>query len=49
MALESVNIPAGVKTIGENAFQNCMALTGITFPDRLESSGSIAFYGCYSF
>lgn len=48
MALESVNIPAGVKTIGENAFQNCMALTGITFPEGLESIGANAFYGCYS-
>lgn len=45
--LTSVNIPKGVTTIDERAFQNC-GLTSITIPSTVTSFGSYAFYGCSS-
>ncbi|MCD7796974.1 MAG: leucine-rich repeat domain-containing protein [Clostridiales bacterium] len=44
-ALASVNLPSTLKTIGEDAFNGCHALTGrITIPASVESVGSYAFY-----
>lgn len=45
--LTSINIPKGVTTIDERAFQNC-GLTSITIPSTVTSFGSYAFYGCSS-
>ena len=35
-----------VKTIGENAFKDCSALTSITIPSSVTSLGDNAFQGC---
>lgn len=45
LELTSVKIPAGVKVIGDYAFQGCMAMTSITFAEnsKLETVGAYAF------
>ena len=45
--LSSINIPTGVTTIDERAFQNC-GFTSITIPSTVTSFGSYAFWGCSS-
>ena len=42
-ALASVQLPATLETIGENAFAYCENLTAATFPTALKSIGSEAF------
>lgn len=42
--LESVNIPDGVVTIGEEAFSKCYALGSVSLPDDLKSIGERSFY-----
>ena len=42
----NVTIPAGVTSIGQNAFSNCTALTGVTIPNSVMSIASSAFSGC---
>ena len=46
--LKSVEIPAGVETIGDSAFVGCEQLTTLTFASgsRLTSIGEYAFSGC---
>ena len=44
--IESVQIPAGVKTIGDSAFFDCVNLSGITFPEGLKTIGKAAFTCC---
>ena len=44
--LQSVILPAGLKSIGSAAFQSCSNLKIINLPDGLQSIGSNAFYGC---
>ena len=41
-----VNVPQGVKSIGDQAFCKCRALTSITLPQGVESIGKWAFYDC---
>ncbi|MCR5361124.1 MAG: leucine-rich repeat domain-containing protein [Bacteroidales bacterium] len=41
-----VVIPDGVVSIGENAFKNCTALTGVSIPESVTSVGNDAFSGC---
>lgn len=45
-ALESVAIPASVRSIGDEAFHGCV-LTSVTIPDGVTSIGASAFYYCY--
>ena len=46
-ALTSITIPAGVTSIGSNAFYGCTGLTGdLTVPAGVTSIGGYAFYGC---
>ena len=39
-------MPAGLKEIGSNAFQNCTALDAITIPEDVTKIGSSAFQDC---
>ena len=43
-----VNVPQGVKSIGDDAFYDCEALTSITLPQGVKSIGERAFYECYT-
>ena len=40
------NLPEGLETIGNYAFQNLTQITEIVVPDSVTSIGSNAFYGC---
>ena len=44
--MTSVNIPVGVKSIGDRTFYNCQALTSIILPEGVTSIGEYAFYDC---
>ena len=44
--LQSVILPAGLKSIGSAAFQSCSNLKIINLPDGLQSIGGNAFYSC---
>ena len=39
-------MPEGVKSIGNNAFENCVNLEEVELPDTLENIGSEAFVNC---
>ena len=41
--LASVELPSGLRTIGQSAFDKCTALKRVVFPDTLESIGGYAF------
>jgi len=43
---DSIDIPTTVKTIGNNAFQNCDKLTSFTIPVSVTSIGKNAFESC---
>lgn len=40
------NIPASVKTIANNAFENCSKIKAINYHSAIATIGSKAFYGC---
>jgi len=42
----SVSVPAGVKTIGAEAFADCTSLSYVTLPDSLKTIEDGAFSGC---
>ena len=42
----SVEIPAGVTQIGDNAFSNCSQLKRVTLPDGVTGIGQMAFNAC---
>lgn len=44
----SVNIPSGVKTIGNDAFNNCANLSSVTVSEGVETIGERAFQSCAS-
>ena len=44
--LQKVTIPAGVTTMGGQAFQNCDKLTSVTFEEGLTAIGTSAFTNC---
>ena len=43
-----LEIPNGVTSIGNHAFEGCTSLASITIPDSVTSIGSYAFEGCTS-
>lgn len=45
-ALETVELPAGLETIGDYCFYQCKSLKNITLPNKLKSIGSSSFYQC---
>jgi uncharacterized repeat protein (TIGR02543 family) len=44
----SYTIPEGVTSIGNTAFAECDALTGVTIPENVASIGDFAFMCCYN-
>lgn len=44
--IRSVDIPQGVTSIGNHAFEECFALKEVTIPQSVTSIGLIAFGGC---
>ena len=44
--LTSLNLPAGITSIGNQAFQFCSGLTSLTLPADITSIGDEAFQGC---
>ena len=44
--LTSLNLPAGITSIGYRAFKGCSGLTSLTLPDGITVIGYSAFYGC---
>ena len=44
--LSYLNLPDGIKSIGESAFEECRNLSHIVLSDELTSIGNRAFYGC---
>ena len=46
--VKNVVIPAGVTSIGEDAFYGCSSLTSVNIPDSVTSIGNYAFNGCSS-
>ena len=48
MFQESIDIPQGIKTIGDEAFSGCGSLSSIRLPDSVTSIGDGAFYYCTS-
>ena len=44
--IRSVDIPQGVTSIGNHAFEECFALEEVTIPQSVTSIGLIAFGGC---
>lgn len=46
--ITTINIPDGTTKIGNQAFQNCSALTNVITPNSVTSIGTNAFYGCHA-
>ena len=44
-SLRSISLPEGLKTIGSNAFRDCLYLAKIVFPDTISEIGASAFQG----
>ncbi len=45
-AIESIELPKSVKSIGASAFENCQFLTSITIPEGVTEIGATAFQKC---
>ena len=45
-SITSIVLPAGLTSIGWNAFSGCTGLTAISLPSGLKTIGGFAFYGC---
>ena len=44
--LERIQLPAGLRHIGDNCFESCSSLSAIQLHEGLESIGEKAFYNC---
>ena len=47
-SMRSIELPAGLTSVGERAFYRCSSMTSITLPAGLTSIGELAFFGCSS-
>ena len=47
-ALKSLELPQGLRSLGNRAFSNCSSLTTVTLPDELEFIDGAVFSGCTS-
>ena len=47
-ALKSLELPQGLRSLGNSAFSNCSSLTTVTLPDELEFIDGAVFSGCTS-
>lgn len=45
-AFTSFSVPAGVTSIGANAFKECKSLATVSIPNSVETIGTASFYGC---
>lgn len=48
-AVSTLELPEGLKTIGDHAFDSCYDLYDISLPSTLQSIGTMAFFECTSF
>ena len=46
--ITAIILPDSVKSIGKNAFSNCVNLTSVEFGNGIEAIGERAFFGCES-
>ena len=46
ISLVKIELPAGIHTIGEEAFYGCTALARITLPEGITTVEKNAFYDC---
>ena len=46
--ISTVSLPAGLTSIGDNAFYGCTSLVSVTIPDSVEIIGTAAFRDCTS-
>lgn len=46
--LQSIIIPPSVKTIGKDAFRDCVNLASVSIPNSVTSIGELAFNCCYN-
>ena len=44
--INSIDIPEGATSIGDNSFQDCTSLKSVTIPNSVTSIGTSAFSGC---
>lgn len=47
-AVNDINFPSTLKSIGEYAFSGCKNITSVSLPSSLEEIGEGAFFGCAS-
>ena len=45
---EHIEVPNGIESIGNNAFEGCMSLQSIILPDSVTAIGECGFVGCES-
>ena len=47
-SIQSIDIPSGITSIGNNVFRDCLSLSSVTMSDSVTSIGQSAFQNCSS-